>query len=118
MARPRALNGGKTQSFPRFVGEGLLDLRALRQEIETAEGLGERREVGAGERRRWVEYRDLLESALDVRIDLLGQSAQSHERAISGQRSSLCGVYECSEPSCSELRCLAAARRAEKAAAA
>jgi len=92
--------------FPRAVSDGLLDLRALRLEIEEAEELAEAPGTPTAERRRWREYRDLLERALDVRIDLLDRSAISHDRAVGQTPTALCRKYEAHDPSHRELMAL------------
>ncbi len=110
LARPMTLNGGAKEVFPRAVGNGLLDLRTLRAEIEEAETLAEDPRQSLAVRRHWRAYRDHLECALDARIDLLQHSVDSHERAISGRAVAMCREYERCDPSCKELDCLAAAR--------
>lgn len=99
-------NGGRKQIFPRAVSDGLLDLRALRLEIEEAESLAELATTPPSERRRWREYRDHLERALDVRIDLLDRTAMSHDRAIGQTPTELCRRYEAHDPSHRELMAL------------
>ena len=103
---PLTHNGGAKVIFPRAVSDGLLDLRALRLEIEEAEELAEQTGTPTAERRRWREYRDLLERALDVRIDLLDRSAISHDRAIGQTPTALCRKYEPHDPSHRELMAL------------
>ena len=110
MARPMSLNGGKTPTFPRHISDGLLDLRALRNEIEEAEGLSESASQPIAARRQWRAYRDHLECALDVRIELLQRSTESHERAISGQVMPMCRQYEACDPSHRELCAIAQKR--------
>jgi len=54
--------------------------------------------------------RDLLEQALDVRIELLQRATESHERAISGQVMPMCRQYEACDPSHRELCAIAQKR--------
>ena len=110
MARPMSLNGGAKQTFPRHISDGLLDLRSLRIEIEQAEGLAEDTAQTLAVRRRWRSYRDLLEEALDVRIELMQRSTESHERAISGRATLTCRRYEACDPTHLDL-CVMAQKR-------
>ena len=110
MARPMSLNGGAKEVFPRAVSNGLLDLRALRQEIEKAEAIAEDVSQSLPVRRKWRSYRDLLEEALDVRIELMQRSTESHERAISGRRMPMCRQYDVCDPSHRELCAMAQKR--------
>ena len=110
MARPMSLNGGAKPTFPRHINDGLLDLRSLRIEIEQAETLAEDAAQSLPVRRRWRTYRDLLEEALDVRIELMQTTVTSHERALAGCPSSKCREYENCDPSVKQLHCEAARR--------
>ena len=110
MARPMSLNGGAKVIFPRAVGDGLLDLRSLRQEIEEAETLADDVRQSTSVRRRWRAYRVLLEQALDVRIELMQTTVTSHERALAGCASAKCREYEKCDPSVKQLHCEAARR--------
>lgn len=85
--------GGKKPIFPRAVGHALLDLRALRLEIEEAQALARDPAIPRGERQRWLDYSDRLEGALDVRIDLLDRTTQSHDKAIAAHPGPLCRAY-------------------------
>ncbi len=119
LPRAYALNGGGNRpAFPRAVGDGLLDLRTLRREIEEAESLAEDTTQTLAVKRHWRAYRDHLECALDARIDLLQHSCESHERAISGKASTMCRQYEVCDPSCTELSCMASKRMERKSATA
>jgi hypothetical protein len=102
MARPQAINGGKVVTFARHASDAAADLRVLRRDVENTQALARNRQLPVADRRR---------QALDVRIELLQRSALSHEQAISGNRTPLCGSYECQDPSCTELLCLAEIRR-------
>jgi len=110
MARPMSLNGGSKQAFPRHVGDGLLDLRALRSQIVSAASVASDTRQSLAVRRRWQAYRELLEHALDVRIELLQRSAESHEQAISGRIGSVCRQYEAHDPSHRQLCAMAQKR--------
>lgn len=112
----QAQHGGARPVFPRHVDNGLLDLRALRHEIEEAEAMAEC--TSGVLRRQWTQYRDTLETALDVRLNILARDVRSHEQAISGQRTALCGRYDCTDPSCAELICLARTRQPQTKTAA
>ena len=114
MARPANLNGGAKEVFPRAVSNGLLDLRALRQEIEKAEAIAEDVSQSLPVRRKWRSYRDLLEEALDVRIELMQRSTESHERAISGRAMPTCRDYERCDPCVRVLHAMATERLAQK----
>jgi len=110
MARPMSLNGGSKQAFPRHVSDGLLDLRALRSQIVGAARVARDARQSLPVRRRWQAYRELLEHALDVRIELLQRSAESHERAISGRVGLMCRRYEACDPTHRDL-CVMAQKR-------
>ncbi len=114
MARPVSLNGGAKPTFPRAIDDGLLDLRALRMEIEKAESIADDATQPITVRRRWRTYRDHLECALDVRIELLQHSADSHERAITGRATATCRDYERCDPCIRVLHAMAAERLAQK----
>ena len=101
---PTNHNGGSREVFPRAVGHGLMDLRAIRLEIEEAETVAEGAGTPTAERKRWRNYRDHLERALDVRIELLDRAAQSHDRIISKAPTAFCRAYEPNDPSVAELR--------------
>ena len=116
MARPHTIAGGAKVIFPRAVGDGLLDLRTLRREIEEAETLAEDTKQTLSVRKLWRNYRDHLECALDARIDLLQRSVESHERAIAGRTTTMCRQYEACDPSCKELSCMAAQIRSARTA--
>ena len=103
-------NGGAKVIFPRAVGDGLLDLRSLRQEIEEAQALADDAGQSLAVRRRWRNYSNLLEEALDVRIELMQTTVTSHERALAGCASSKCREYQVCDPSVKQLRCEAARR--------
>lgn len=109
LARPRTLNGGAKPIFPRAMDDVLGDLRAFRQEVEQAEAIADDPRQSPSVRRKWREYRDLMQTVIDVRIGLGEGTVRSHERAISGCASTLCRSYEVCNPSVTELQC--AARR-------
>ncbi len=107
----RQIQNGGRPTFARYTANSAIDLKTLRQDVERAQAKARDANLPLADRRRWLRYSDLVESALDIRIELLQRSAVSHESAISGNRTTLCGSYECNDPSCRELLCLAEIRR-------
>lgn len=77
-------HGGCRPTFPRHLGNALLDLRALRLEIGRLEG------------------------ALDARIGLAMHDIDSHERALDRQSMPMCRQYTRSDPSHAQLLGMAA----------
>jgi len=98
------------------MGDCLLDLLALRRDIELAQARARTRGITRTERAQWIEYSDLLESALDIRIRLSSRDAASHERALEGVATTMCRQYTRTDPSFASL--LAEARQTEMPAAA
>lgn len=109
-------NGGAKVAFARAMGNGVLDLKSLRAEIETAQALARDKRHTPAIRQRWDTYGNTLEKALDIRIELLGKSAESHDRAISGQALPLCREYCHSDPSHRQLIQIARTRNGGSAA--
>lgn len=105
---------GAKPLFTRHVSNSLLSLKSLRLDIEQAEEMAE--SAGASHKARvaWRNYRDHIERALDVRIDLLDADVASHEKAVADAGCPvLCRVGTQTDPSRHELR-----RMAEKQTAA
>ena len=93
-------NGGARVTFARHAGDWSLDVEAALDEAE----LYIRRALKRIQMAR-------------ARTRVFRESAESHERALAGRRTALCGTYECTDPSCAELICLEQVRRAGKPAA-
>lgn len=111
-------HAGAKPLFTRHVSNGLFDLRAIRKEIEKAQEIGERPGANHKARVAWRRYRDLMEGALDVRIDLLDADVDSHEKAIDGAGCPvLCRAGVQTNPSSLVLRQLAGKQMAAGGAA-
>lgn len=101
-------HGGAKPLFTTHVRDGLIDLRVLRADVERAEQMAEAPGTRAGLRQVWTRYRDLVEAAIDVRIDLIVADVDSHERAIDEAGCpALCRAGVQTDPTRGELRELA-----------
>lgn len=114
MARPNILNGGCKPVFPHAVSDILADLASFRHEIEQAEAIADDPRQTPVIRRKWRDYRNLMQNVIDVRIELGQITVLSHDKAIRGCATTICRQYETCERSIDELECVAAERLAEK----
>ena len=109
MARPKRLNGGCKPTFPSHVADGLLDLVSIRHEIEEGQEKADNPNLTLKQRRLAKSYWNAMETALDIRIEMMRVDVESHERALDGQALELCRVYHRSDPTYRELLRLAEA---------
>lgn len=114
MARPLRLAGGCKPIFPHAVSDVLADLASFRHEIEQAEAIADDPRQTPTIRRKWRDYRNLMQNVIDVRIELGQITVMSHDKALRGRATSTCRQYETCERSIDELECIAAQRLAGK----
>jgi hypothetical protein len=96
-------NRGWKAVYPRQVGNGLLDLVALRHEEERLQVI-EEQGATLSVRRAAKLARNSLEDYLDARINLMQREAESHEKAIRGHETEMCRRYEAQNPSVNDLK--------------
>ncbi|MGQ9676853.1 MAG: hypothetical protein ACUVX1_14415 [Chloroflexota bacterium] len=118
MAKMLRLVRGCKPSFPEAIEDAVVEMRVLRQQIETAETQAENPEEMPTERRRWRALRDLLQAALDVRINLPHDMARGHAKAIGAQVGRLCHAYRRADLSENELHEMAVEQLRRKKSAA
>lgn len=114
MPRPLTLAGGCKPIFPHAISDVLADLASFRHEIEQAEAIADDPRQTPTIRRKWREYRNLVQAVIDIRIELGQMTVMSHAKALGGCATTMCRSYEVNDPSVRELKCEAARRLESK----